>query len=140
MTTIDETSKSDYDSLSTSDKESIRQAVRDLSTTGFENNVSDQRLDRAIKGALGERETLYTGRMARTPTLDGDAEEFLLNLSAHKAELASGGEAESESGEGGSTNYRSGGQVEDYLELTRYGITAMRHVDNRKSTSIVRSY
>jgi len=132
-------SKSDYDNLTASEKDEIRSDVEELSAKGWQ-NLSDSRIDRAIKGAIAERNTIYVGDMARTPTLDGDLETFLLNLSAHKCEIAEGGQAESESSEGGSSNYTSGGSVEGYLDLTRYGRTAKRHVRNEESISIVRSY
>ncbi len=138
MTNITDTTKSGYSSLSASEKQDIRDDVESLDAHGW-SNLSDTRKDRAIKDALGERETLYNDRMSRMPTLDGDEETFLLNLTAHKLELAEGGQSESESGEGGSANYQTG-QVEDYLDLTRYGRTAKRHIRNEESISIVRSY
>jgi len=138
MPTIDEVSKSDWDSLTQTERDDIRTSVEQLAKDGWQ-NLDDGRKDDLIRQALGERDTLYTGRMARTPTLDGDREVFSLNLAAHKWELATGGEPESESGEGGNVSYRRG-QVEDYLESTRFGRTAFRHVDDGSSTSIVRSY
>jgi len=77
--------------------------------------------------------------MSRLPTLDGDAEVFTLNLAAHKWELAEGGEAQSESGEGGSVNYTTG-NPEDYLTLTRFGETALRHVWMDSSIAVTRTY
>ena len=78
--------------------------------------------------------------MSRLPTLDGDAEVFTLNLARHKWELAEGGEAQSESGEGGSVSYQGGGAGEDYLKLTRYGKTALRHVWKDSSIAAIRTY
>ncbi len=138
MPTIDDVSKDEYEALSEADKEEIRTEVKALSATGF-TQLSDGRIDRAIKGALGERDTMYSGRMARFPTLDGDAEEFSLNLAAHKAQLAEGGQPQSESGEGGSTSYQLG-QVEDYLDQTIFGQTAKRMVRNEESLGIVRGF
>ena len=138
MPTIDEVDKSEYAALSEPDKEEIRQEVKNLSSTGF-TQLADTRVDRAIKGALAERDTIYSGNMARFPTLDGDAEEFSLNLSAHRCQLAEGGQPQSESGEGGSTSYQQG-QVEDYLDQTIFGRTAKRHIRNDESLGLVRSY
>jgi len=138
MPTIDEVDKSEYAALSEPDKEEIRQEVKYLTSTGF-TQLSDERMDRAIKGAISERSTIYSDNMARFPTLDGDAEEFTLNLAAHKAQLAEGGQPQSESGEGGSTSYQQG-QVEDYLDQTIPGRTAKRLVRDEQSLGIVRSY
>lgn len=135
---IDEVSKSDWDGLTTQEQTDIREQVEKLSSTGW-TQLSDSRKDELIREAIGERDTLYSGQMSRLPTLDGDAEVFSLNLAAHKLEIASGGQAQSESGEGGSVNYDTG-SVEDYLDLTRYGKTAKRHVWSENSISAVRTY
>jgi len=55
-------------------------------------------------------------------------------------ELAEGGQAESENAQGGSANYTTGGGGDSYLDLTRFGRTAKRHIRNDESISIVRSY
>lgn len=138
MVTITDTTKADFPNLSTSEQDEIIADVDNLSSTGF-SQLSRGRKVRLIRDALGERETLYSNDMARFPTLDGDEETFLINLAAHKFELAEGGEAQSESGEGGSASYRTG-QGDDYLDLTRFGQTAKRHVRNEESIGIVRSY
>jgi len=135
---IDELSKSDWDSATTQEQTDIREQVEQLSSTGW-TQLSDSRKNELIREAIGERDTLYSGRMSRLPTLDGDAEVFTLNLAAHKWELAEGGEAQSESGEGGSVSYSSQAG-EDYLKLTRYGKTALRHVWMDNSISAIRSY
>jgi len=135
---IDELSKSDWDAATTQEQDDIIEQVEYLSSTGW-TQLSRERKSEAIRSAIAERDTLYTDRMSRLPTLDGDAEVFTLNLAAHKMELAEGGEAQSESGEGGSVSYTTG-NVEDYLTLTRFGKTALRHVWEDSSISVVRSY
>ena len=135
---IDELSKSDWDSATTQEQDDIIDQMEDLSSTGWA-QLSRGRKSEAIRSAIAERDTLYSDRMSRLPTLDGDAEYFTLNLAAHKCELAEGGEAQSESGEGGSVSYQSGG-VEDYLSLTRYGKTALRYVWEDNSLAAIRSY
>lgn len=136
---IDEVSKSDWDNtLNATEKDDIRNQVEQLSSTGW-TQLSDSRKNELIREAIGERDTLYSDRMSRLPTLDGDAEVFSLNLAAHKWTLASGGEAQSESGEGGSVSYKTT-NGEDYLSLTRYGETALRHVWMDSSISAIRSY
>ena len=135
---IDELSKSDWDAATTQEQDDIIEQVEYLSSTGWA-QLSRERKSEAIRSAIAERDTLYTDRMSRLPTLDGDAEVFSLNLAAHKMELAEGGEAQSESGEGGSVSYTTG-NVEDYLTLTRFGKTALRHIWEDNSISVVRSY
>jgi hypothetical protein len=135
---IDELSKSDWDAATTQEQDDIIDQVERLSSTGW-TQLSRERKAEAIRSAIAERDTLYNERMSRLPTLDGDAEVFSLNLAAHKCELAEGGEAQSESGEGGSVSYTTG-NVEDYLTLTRFGKTALRHVWEDNSISVVRSY
>jgi len=135
---IDELSKSDWDAATSAEKTAIREQCERGSATGW-TQLSDARKNELIREAIAERDTLYTERMSRLPTLDGDAETFTLSLARHKWELAEGGEAQSESGEGGSVSYTTG-NVEDYLTLTRYGKTALRYVWMDNSIAIVRSY
>jgi len=136
---IDEITKSDWDNtLTTTEQDDIIEQVEYLSSTGW-SQLSRDRKAEAVRNALSERDTLYSGDMSRLPTLDGDSEVFTLNLAAHKLELAEGGEAQSESGEGGSVSYSSNAG-EDYLNLTRYGETALRHVWNDNSISAIRSW
>ena len=137
--TIDEVSKSDWDALRAEEQDDIIDQVDNGSSTGW-SQLSRGRKEELIREALGERDTLYSGRMSRLPTLDGDAEVFTLNLARHKWELAEGGEAQSESGEGGSVSYQGGGAGEDYLKLTRYGKTALRHVWKDSSIAAIRTY
>lgn len=134
---IDELDKEDFDNLSGGNQKDIIDQVSKLSSTGF-TQLGRERKAQAIRSSLGERDTLYSDKMSRLPTLDGDAEVFLLNLAAHKMELAEGGEATNESGQGGNASFNSG-QVEDYLTLTRFGRTAKRHIRNEESLSAVRS-
>lgn len=135
---IDEVDKGEWDALSAQEKTDIREQVDSGSSTGW-TQLSDGRKDELIREAIGERETLYSERMSRLPTLDGDAEVFTLNLARHKWTLASGGEAQSESGEGGSVSYQTT-SPDEYLQLTRYGETALRHIRNDESISAIRSW
>ncbi|UBF23331.1 hypothetical protein M1M40_gp53 [Halorubrum tailed virus 29] len=135
---IDELSKSDWDDATAAEQTAIREQCERGSSTGW-TQLSDARKNELIREAIAERDTLYSERMARLPTLDGDAETFTLNLARHKWELAEGGEAQSESGEGGSVSYNTGAG-EDYLQQTRYGKTALRYVWTDDSIAIVRSY
>ena len=135
---IDDVSKSEWDNLTEQEQDDIIDDVDDLSKTGW-SNTSRSRKVSAVREAIAERDTLYSRRMSRLPTLEGDAEVFTNNLAAHKLEIREGGEAQSESGEGGSVSYQTG-QVEDYLTMTRYGRTALRHIRMDESVAAIRSY
>ena len=135
---IDELDKDGWDNATTQEQDDIIAQMENLSSTAW-TQLSRDRKSEAIRSAIAERDTLYSGRMSRLPTLDGDAEVFTLNLAAHKCELAEGGEAQSESGEGGSVSYQTG-NVDEYLSLTRYGKTAKRHVWMDSSISALRTY
>jgi len=68
---IDEVSKDDWDNtLTDAEQTAIREQVEQLSSTGW-TQLSDSRKDELIRQAIGERDTLYSGRMSRLPTLDG---------------------------------------------------------------------
>jgi len=138
MPRIENVGADDWDALSTADQDEIIQRVENLSNTGWTQTSRDRKVE-LVRDAISERDTMYSGQMSRMPTLDGDAGVFTRNLVAHKLELASGGQAQSESGEGGSVNYNSG-QADEYLDLTRYGKTASRHISYDHSISAVRSY
>jgi hypothetical protein len=135
---IDEVNKSQWDALTTQEQDDIIAEVEELSSTGW-TQTSRSRKASAVREAIAERETIYSGRMSRLPTLEGDSEVFTNNLAAHKLEIREGGQAQSESGEGGSVSYDTGG-VDKYLSLTRYGKTAKRHIRNDDSISAVRSW
>ena len=135
---IDDVSKSEWDALTEQEQDDIIDDVDDLSKTGW-SNTSRSRKVSAVREAIAERDTLYSRRMSRLPTLEGDAEIFTNNLAAHKLEIREGGEAQSESGEGGSVSYQTG-QVEDYLTMTRYGRTALRHIRMDESVAAIRSW
>lgn len=112
--------------------------VEDLDSTGWQ-SLSSSKKSALLADAETERDTMYSGRNSRYKTVVGDEDVFIKNLAAHKWELAEGGEAQSESQTGGSTSYQQG-QSEDYLSLTRFGMTASRHLADEQSTSIVRTY
>lgn len=135
---IDEVDKSEWDALTTQEQDDIIAEVEDLSSTGW-TQLSRSRKASAVREAIAERETLYSDRMSRLPTLEGDAEVFTNNLAAHKCELREGGEAQSESGEGGSVSYQTG-NVDEYLSLSRYGKTALRHIRRDESISAIKSW
>ena len=135
---IDEVSKSEWDNLTEQEQDAIIAEVELLSKTGWQ-NTSRGRKAAAVREAIANRDSIYSRRMSNLPTLEGDAEIFTNNLAAHKLELIEGGEAQSESGEGGSVSYQSG-QVDDYLTLTRYGREALNHIRKEESIALIRGW
>ena len=112
--------------------------VESLESKGWQ-SLSDEKKQALLDDAISERETLYTERIARTPTLKGDEDIFVKNLTAHKLELAEGGQQQSQSQTGGNTSYATG-NPEDYLTLTRFGRTCLEHLDDRQSVGVVRTW
>jgi hypothetical protein len=112
--------------------------VEDLAAKGWR-SLDDTKKQALLDDAQTERQELYSGRNSRLPTLQGDEDIFVKNLAAHKFELAEGGEPQSENQTAGSTSYNTS-QAEDYLTLTRFGETALRHLRDEQSTGIVRTY
>lgn len=135
----DADNRGEWTALSAGDKDTIRQRIRDLSSTGF-TQLSDDKLDEQIIAAVTEASTLYTGRYARMPTLDGDAGVFRRYLAAHKAQQAEGGQPQSESNSGGNVSYNTvtGDAISD-LQQTQFGRVALKHVRDRQGLGIERS-
>ena len=84
----------------------------------LDGNVKDELLSHAQ--ALIQNQ--FQDRVATLPTLIGNEEDATKLLTAHLWELAEGGEAQSESGEGGNVTYNTvTGEPLDSLSETRYG-------------------
>lgn len=114
--------------------------VEDLSAKGWE-HLDTPKKEALLTDARAERDTLYTEKVATLPTLDGDKDVFTKNLAAHKWELASGGESQSESATGGSVTYNTvSGETLNSLTETRFGRTALEHLRNKARIGIVRTY
>ncbi len=112
--------------------------VETLDATGWQ-SLEQPKKQALLDDAKRELETMYRGDTARFPTLQGDEQIFVKNLAAHKWEIAEGGEPTSSNQTGGSTSYNTG-SVDDYLSLTRFGMTCKRHIDEELSVGIVRSW
>jgi hypothetical protein len=82
----------------------------------------------------------YGGDASTLSIVEGSRDDFVKWLAAHLWELAEGGEAQSESGAGGSVNYNTvTGETFDDLGQTRYGRVAREYVD-RGGAGIVRTW
>ena len=114
--------------------------VESLSSTGWDQLNQDKKED-LLDDAIQETATLYSDRVARMPTLDGDRTIFIKNLAAHKYTLAEGGEAQSESNQGGNVSYNTvTGDAIENLQQTRYGREALNHVRDQQGIGIARSF
>jgi len=95
--------------------------VEELDATGWsqmDQAVKQQALDRAKRLVDNQ----FSDKVATLPTFVGSRDDGLKLLTAHLIELAQGGEAQSESSEGGSVTYNTvTGEPLDSLSETRYG-------------------
>jgi hypothetical protein len=95
--------------------------VESLDATGW------SQMDQAVKEEALERakrllDNQFSDKVATLPTFVGSRDDGLKLLTAHLIELAQGGEAQSESSEGGSVTYNTvTGEPLDSLSETRYG-------------------
>ncbi len=113
--------------------------VEHLSSTGWD-QLNDTKKQALLDDAITEADSIYTGRFARMPTIDGDRETFVKYLAAHKWTIAEGGEAQSESSQGGNVSYNTvTGDAIENLQQTRYGREALNHVRDRQGLGIERS-
>ena len=114
--------------------------VEALDKNGWQ-NLTDAKKTALLEDARAERDSIYSGRVSTTPILEGDEDVFTKNLAAHKWELAEGGEAQTEGAGGGNVTYNTvTGDILDYLTETRYGRTALAHLDTNQSTGVVTSF
>ena len=86
-----------------------------------------QQLDADVKAELLDHaenlmENQFSERVSTLPNFDGNRDDGLKLLTSHLWDLSQGGEAQSESSEGGSVTYNTvTGDAIDSLRETRYG-------------------
>jgi hypothetical protein len=104
--------------------------------------LPDDHKQALLQDAQSEADTIFSGQVSTLPSIEGDRDVFVKNLTAHKYELAEGGEATSENSAGGSVNYNLGNPNDTYtyLSQTRYGRTCIGQLSGRAGVSIVRSW
>ena len=100
-------------------------------------DVKDELLSHAEKLIQNQ----FNDRVATLPTLIGDQDDATKLLTAHLWELAEGGEAQSESGEGGNVTYNTvTGETINSLTETRYGrMFSDLYLRDRMGIGVVRS-
>lgn len=115
--------------------------VRLLSSTGWEGTYQDSEVQQFIDFAEREVKGLYGGRVSTLSETEGDLDDLIALVAAHKLELAEGGEAQSESATGGSVNYNTvTGEVPNGWSETRYGRQALDYIRQMQSIGMVRTW
>lgn len=113
--------------------------VENLAKNGWVNLPTGKK-EFLLSVAQREAKTIYSGRVATLPTVEGSEEDFTIYLTAHKWEMAEGGEPQSESGEGGSVTYNNAaGESFDTLTETRYGRDAKSYLRDDSQIGIVKT-
>jgi len=125
---------------------SFPEAVDDITITDVDRGASDewsqvpdttkqQMLQEAKEMAM----TTYGGRVSRLPT-QTNKKLFVINLARHYLEDVEGGEAQSESQQGGSTSYNSGSAPDSQFPSgSRYADRAAAILRGNQNISIVRT-
>ena len=117
-----------------------KEDVEHLSATSW-SNLDDQTFNEYLEIAETLMDNQFSDQVATLPTFEGDRKHGGALLVAHLLELSEGGEASSESGEGGSVTYNTvTGETLDALTETRYGrIFKDLYLRDRQGIGIVRS-
>lgn len=112
-----------------------------LSSQGWQGTFEPQEIQDIIDFAEREVKGLYGGRVATLSETEGDLDDLIALVAAHKLELAEGGEAQSESATGGSVNYNTvtGENLMGWSE-TRYGRQALDYLRQLQSIGIVKTH
>lgn len=114
--------------------------VENLDSMGWQSLGSTQKQD-LLEIAEREADSIYSGDTSTISILEGNRDDFIKYLAAHKWEQAEGGEAQSENAGGGSVTYNTvTGDVLKGLSETRFGRTAMEYLRSEQSFGIVRTY
>lgn len=114
--------------------------VERMDSTGWtqmEREIKEEQLDRA-RNLLDNQ---FSDKVSTLPTFVGNRDDGLKLLAAHLIEMAQGGEAQSESSEGGSVTYNTvTGDAINSLTETRYGRQFNDyHLRDRLGIGVVRS-
>jgi len=114
--------------------------VRAIASTEFAALDDDE-----VQTHIDTAEDLYTGvyseRLGRRSQVRVDPDRFVTYVAAHLAELAQGGEAQSENQGAGSVSYNTvTGQPLQSLSETRYGRVARSMIQQQQNIGATRSY
>lgn len=114
--------------------------VEALSKTGWR-NLPDSKKTAMREIAEREVNQLYEGKTSTVPIQEGDRDDLIRYIAAHKWEQAEGGEAQSESAGGGNITYNTvTGEVFNNLSETRYGRAALEYLGDEQSTGVVTTF
>lgn len=114
--------------------------VEDLASKGW-TQLNDSKQQSILAIAKNQIEGPLSGRVSTLPTVIGDQDDALKWLAAHYFELAEGGEAQSESTQGGNVSYNTvTGEWTSGLSQTRYGRTFRDiHLRDEQQIGMVRT-
>lgn len=117
-----------------------RADVENLDSKGW-TQLSDSKKDHLLANARSLVDGQLSTQHSRFPTLDGDRDEAVEQMAAHLWELAEGGEAQSESSQGGNISFNTvTGEWFSSLSETRYGRTLSDlYLRDRQGLAIVRT-
>lgn len=111
--------------------------VEALSSTSWD-QLTDTKKQELLDIAEREADQIHGGQVSRFSIIEGDKDDFIKHLAAHKWELATGGETQSESSGGGNVSYNTvTGDINSYLSQTRYGRDALGYLRDRTGSGIV---
>jgi len=101
--------------------------------------IEDSQIQFHIDRAIDMTEQIFDGRQSTISVIEGNRDHFTELLTAHRITLIEGGDAQSENSVGGDANYSIvQGNVDNYLEQTKWGREASQYIDHDESTGVVR--
>jgi len=107
------------------------------SSTGW-SQLPDANKTHLLEQAEREVTDLYSGRVSTLAEIEGNKDDLVELVTAHKWELAEGGEAQSESATGGSVNYNTvTGEIPNSWSETRFGRQALEYIRDSQGISMV---
>jgi hypothetical protein len=117
-----------------------RQDVEEYAALGWQ-QLDDDVKDKLLETAKSLIANQFGDRISTLPTLVGDEDDATELLAAHLFDLAEGGEAQSEGGEGGNITYNTtSGETLNSLTETRFGrLFADLYLRDRMGIGVVRS-
>lgn len=116
------------------------QEVENLSSKQWE-VLDDQQKQQLLDMAEREVQGLYGGRVATIDETEGNEDDLITLVAAHKWTLAEGGEAQSESSAGGNINYNvTTGETPNGWTETKWGRQAIEYIRRNQQIGFVRTW
>ena len=114
--------------------------VEALAKNGW-TNLPDSKKQALLDIAEREANQLHEGKVSTISIIEGNRDDFIKYVAAHKWEQATGGEAQSEAAGGGNITYNTvTGEVFNSLSETRYGRNALEYLRDENSIGVVTTF